>query len=78
MSTMFSMNKLALAAALTGLLFATSGCLAIAAGAAVGGGYELHQAKAMDDLDDEFEAGEINREEYLSRKHEIEESALFQ
>ncbi|MCZ6763975.1 MAG: hypothetical protein O7C63_03455 [Alphaproteobacteria bacterium] len=75
---LMSAKTIALVAALTGVLFTTSGCL-LAAGAAIGaGGYELHQAKEMDRLDEEFEKGHITREEYLSRKKQIEQTAVFQ
>ena len=73
-----SVNKLALAATLIGVMFTASGCL-LAAGAVVGaGGYELHQANKMDQLDEDLEEGRISREEYLARKKQIEETAVFQ
>ena len=59
-------------------VFAVSGCL-LAVGAAAGaGGYELHQANKMDQLDEDLEKGRISSEEYLARKKQIEETAIFQ
>ena len=75
---LLSANKLVLSATLIGIMFAASGCL-LAVGAAAGaGGYELHQANKMDQLDEDLEKGRISSEEYLARKKQIEETAIFQ
>lgn len=40
--------------------------------AAAGGAYEYQNKKAMDQLEEKYQAGEISREEYGRRKAEIE------
>lgn len=58
------------------------GC-AFFGGAAVGAAgtgtaYEVQNRKALDELDDDFEEGRIDRDEYLRRKREIEKrSAIY-
>ena len=71
-------GRLAVMSLLIGTMFSVSGCV-LAAGAALGaGGYEYHQAKEMDELDEDLAAGRIDRDEYLSRKKQIEETSVFQ
>lgn len=50
-------------------------------GAAVGAGgagaaYEYQNKQALDELEDDFKAGKITKEEYLRRKKEIQEKSL--
>jgi hypothetical protein len=50
-------------------------------GAAVGAGgtgadYEYQNKKALDELESDFKAGRITKEEYLQRKDEIEKRSL--
>jgi hypothetical protein len=50
-------------------------------GAAVGAGatgaaYEYQNKKALDDLEADFKAGRISKEEYLRRKDEIQKKSL--
>ena len=40
--------------------------------AAAGGAYEYQNKQAMDQLEEEYQAGQISREEYERRKAEIE------
>ncbi len=66
----------------TGLL--VSGCSrGVIGGAALGGAgaaaaYEYQNREAMEDLNDEYERGEISREEYERRKEAIEERSLIE
>ncbi|MFA7097962.1 MAG: hypothetical protein WC383_15945 [Gammaproteobacteria bacterium] len=54
-----------------------SGC-GFLAGTAVGaaGGYEYQNRERMDQLEKDYEAGRISREEYEKRKEEIEERSV--
>ena len=58
------------------------GC-AFLGGAALGAAgtstaYEVHNHKALEELDEDFEQGRISRDEYLRRKREIEKgSAIY-
>lgn len=67
-----------------GVALALTGCSKeVAGGAAVGavgagGAYEWQAHKAMEDLREEREAGEISQEEYERRKKEIEDRSLLQ
>ena len=48
-------------------------------GAAAGaGGYEAHQASEMDEVEDDYKAGRISKEEYEARKDQIDESSITQ
>lgn len=61
------------------LLTGLSGCSTreMATGAAAGGAaYEYSNKRAMDELQQEYDAGRINRDEYERRKKEIEERSL--
>ena len=71
------MNRIAVATLCLGL--AASGCVpaAILGGAAVGAAgtaavVEQRKKVALAELDEQFEQGKISKEEYLQRKHEIE------
>jgi hypothetical protein len=72
------LSWLALAALFLGVL---SGCeflggAAVGAGAA-GGAYEIRAERALDELEDDYRAGRIDREEYLKRKREIERGSVL-
>ncbi|WP_144401963.1 hypothetical protein [Geoalkalibacter subterraneus] len=55
----------------------TIGGTAVGAGAA-GAAYEYQNKQALDDLEDDYEGGQIDKEEYLRRKDEIEDkSAIY-
>jgi uncharacterized protein YceK len=57
----------------------TSGCAAVVfTAAAGGGGWETYQNEQMQDLDHQYAAGKISKEEYESRKSQIEDSSLLQ
>lgn len=67
------------------LAVATTGCNSTAgnlgAGAAIGAGgagaaYEYQNRKALEELEEDFEDGKIDREEYLERKREIEKRSV--
>ena len=58
---------------------ATTGCSTreVAAGAAVGGAaYEYSNKRAMDELERDYQAGRIKRDEYERRKKEIEKRSV--
>jgi hypothetical protein len=42
-----------------------------------GAAYEHENRKALEDLDEEFERGEITKDEYLRRKHELEGTSIL-
>jgi uncharacterized membrane protein len=68
-----------LVALLTALLLASGGCSTreLATGAAAGGAaYEYSNKRAMDQLREDYEDGEITTEEYERRKDEIEDRSL--
>lgn len=70
-----------LPAVLASLLLASgpmSGCAVFAGAAAGAGGYEAHQASEMNELEGDYEAGRISREEYEARKDQIEDSSIMQ
>jgi uncharacterized membrane protein len=61
------------------LPLATSGCAAFFAGAAAGaGGYETYQHNEMQQLEEEYAAGKIDKDEYEARKRQIERSSVLQ
>jgi hypothetical protein len=67
---------------LAGLLGAVGCSRQFYGGAAVGaagtaGAYEYQAHEAMQELEDDFKAGKISREEYDRRKREIEERSLI-
>ena len=56
-----------------------SGCGAMFFGAAAGGGgYETYQYDQMQNLEQEYAAGEIDQAEYEARKRRIQQSSLLQ
>jgi hypothetical protein len=67
------------------LAFGALGCNSHTAagvgGAAVGAGgvgaaYEYQNKKALEELEDDYEAGRISKREYLDRKEEIEKRSV--
>lgn len=64
------------------LVIGVSGCSReFVGGAAVGAGgagaaYEYQNKQALDELEDDFKAGKITKDEYLRRKKEIQEKSL--
>jgi hypothetical protein len=52
------------------------GGTAVGAGGA-GAAYEYQNKKALDELEDELKAGQIDQDEYLRRKKEIESRSLI-
>lgn len=42
-----------------------------------GAGYEYQAKRQMDQLEDDYKAGRITREEYLDRKNQIERGSLI-
>lgn len=72
------MNSIVVAL-LTALLLSSGGCSTreLATGAAAGGAaYEYSNKRAMDQLREDYEDGEITSEEYERRKDEIEDRSL--
>ncbi len=77
------MKKALLAAVMILAVAVTSGCsrsfvggAAVGAGGA-GAGYEYQNKKALDTLEEDFQAGRIGKDEYLRRKKEIEDRSLI-
>jgi len=72
------MKTLGFAILLGGLVL--SGCQFLGGAAtgalATGAGYEIQAKRQMDRLEDDFKSGRINREEYESRKRQIESGSL--
>jgi hypothetical protein len=60
--------------------FAQAGCQFLGGAAtgalATGAGYELQSRRQMDRLEDDFRSGRISREEYESRKRQIEAGSV--
>lgn len=56
-------------------LLAVSGCAAVLL---AGGGYEAYQATEMEEVEDDYKAGRINKAEYEARKDQIDKSSIFQ
>lgn len=71
-----------LAAGALGLALALAGCSGwfwggAAAGAAGAGAYYEHENKqALDDLERQYERGEISKDEYFRRKKEIQDRSI--
>jgi hypothetical protein len=61
-------------------VFALSGCQFLGGAAtgalATGAGYEIQAKRQMDRLEDDFKSGRISREEYESRKRQIESGSI--
>jgi hypothetical protein len=76
------MKKAILAIGIAVVVVCSAGCsrdflggAAVGAGGA-GAGYEYQNKKALDQLEDDFKAGRIDKDEYLRRKKEIEDKSL--
>ncbi|MHB1141613.1 MAG: SHOCT domain-containing protein [Sulfuricaulis sp.] len=67
----------------TMLVLGSTGCsskagnIAIGAGAA-GAAYEYQNKRAMDELNRDYQAGTVSKEEYERRKNEIEKRSIVQ
>lgn len=70
--------KLALIVGLFLMGSSVSGCTLFAGAAAGAGGYEAHQASEMDEIEDDYKAGRISKQEYEARKNQIDESSIIQ
>ena len=61
--------------------FAVSGCQFLGGAAtgalAAGAGYEVQAKRQMDRLEDDFKSQRISREEYESRKRQIESGSII-
>lgn len=61
--------------------FALSGCQFLGGAAtgalAAGAGYEVQAKRQMDRLEDDFKSQRISREEYESRKRQIESGSII-
>lgn len=61
--------------------FAVSGCQFLGGAAtgavAAGAGYEIQAKRQMDRLEDDFKSQRISREEYESRKRQIESGSII-
>lgn len=71
--------KSTVAVALVMVAFTQSGCAGLWAGAGAAGataGYEAHNKRELNKLEDAYQRGEINQEEYGTRKDEIEDRSL--
>lgn len=72
------MRKLLHGALLLAALAALPGCMLAVGAGATGGAYEYQNKQALEELEEQYEAGEISKEEYLRRKREIEgRSAIY-
>jgi hypothetical protein len=78
MSHKSALIKLALIIGLFSIGGSVSGCTLFAGAAAGAGGYEAHQASEMDEVEDDYKAGRISKEEYEARKDQIDESSITQ
>ena len=72
------MRKLLCTALLAAAVGGLPGCMLAVGAGATGGAYEYQNKQALERLEEQYEAGEISKEEYLRRKREIEEgSAVY-
>jgi hypothetical protein len=51
--------------------------LSVLGGAATGAGYEINAKRQMDRLEDNYKSRRISREEYESRKRQIESGSIL-
>jgi hypothetical protein len=76
------MKKTAAAAALIASMLAVTGCEALVGGAvgagAGAGGYELHLDRQKNKVQEDYEAGRIDQEEYEIRIDQIQRDSLIQ
>ncbi|HMA14534.1 MAG: hypothetical protein ACM35H_13890 [Bacteroidota bacterium] len=74
--------KMTAAAALLASMFVMTGCQALVGGAvgagATGGGYELHLDQNKKKVQEDYEAGRIDEEEYRIRIDQIERDSFIQ
>lgn len=54
-----------------------TGCWLLAGAGAAGGAYEYRNKQQLDRLEEDFQAGKINRDEYLERKKQIHEGSII-
>lgn len=74
----FTLHAVGTALLLVGAL-SVSGCGALFFGAAAGGGgYETYQYNQMQDLEQEYAAGDIDQQQFDVRKRRIQQSSLLQ
>ena len=70
------------AAALVASMFLMTGCEALLGGAVgaggAAGGYELHLDRQKNKVQDDYEAGRINEEEYRIRMDQIQRDSFIQ
>ena len=76
------MKKIWLAMGLILAMAFSTGCGRFFGGAAVGAGgtgaaYEYQNKKALEELEEEFKKGKIDKDEYLRRKKDIEGRSLI-
>jgi len=73
---------LTVTAALVASMFLVTGCEALVGGAvgagATGGGYEVHLDQNKKKVQDDYEAGRIDEEEYRIRIDQIERDSFIQ
>jgi hypothetical protein len=66
---------------LIGLGFSQSGCAFLGGAAAgtlaTGAGYEINNKRQMDQLEDDYKNERISRQEYESRKRQIESGSII-
>jgi hypothetical protein len=55
-----------------------TGCALFAGAAAGAGGYEANQASEMNEVEEDYKAGRISKEEYQARKDQIDDSSIIQ
>ncbi len=53
-----------------------SGCAGLAGAGAAAGAYEYQNKEALNKLEEQYEAGDLSREEYLQRKEDIESGSI--
>jgi hypothetical protein len=75
------MRSLLILAAILTLLFSYGCSRELVGGAALGAGaagaaYEYQNKEALEDLENDFRAGRISRDEYLRRKQEIQNKSV--
>lgn len=77
------MKRILIIVLASSLAVVTGGCSrnfvggAVVGAGAVGAGYEYQNKQALDDLEKDFKAGRITKDEYLRRKHDIQEKSLL-
>jgi hypothetical protein len=59
------------------LIGTLAGCAALVGAGATGGAYEYQSKQQLDKLEEDFKTGNINHNEYLKRKKQIEEGSII-